>query len=106
MYKIGMFLKNRMIYGEGKNYQKALYDLVENSITFNGNWSPQKKWWQFWRKTYPLWIIQAFRDWKISALEEVILSISPEETPFMDALKETEPHDYYNWQTDCLEEKD
>lgn len=46
----------------------------------------------------------SFADWNTARIE--ILKEESEATPFMDALRKDEPHDYYNWRIDCLKEKD
>ena len=97
-YQIAIFLNNKMVHGEGNTYQEALMDLVETSIIFNGNWSPQKRWWQFWKKKYPLWVLEAFRDWKINALRDVIEDLNPEDGVFYETCKKNfKNNDFYQW---------
>jgi len=97
-YQIAIFLNNKMVNGEGNTYEEALMDLVENSIIFNGNWSPQKRWWQFWKKEYPLWVLEAFRDWKINALRDVIEDLNPEDGVFYETCKKNfKNNDFYQW---------
>jgi hypothetical protein len=101
-YQIGMFLNNKMIHGNGNTYEEALMDMVDNSIEVHGNWYPQKKWWQFWKKKYPSWVLDAFTDWEAHALNCVIQNICPEETPFYDSCKTKTNNNLYQWELNNL----